>query len=450
MNVKLIVIIAILATSALAKHKCNGLSVDFKEALERIDKKQGNDVITTEHLQKRQESLASGNFRPIKILMDLSGLNEGLDSKGMSDRKAFYKQVFEITSKWWESALLVNDDRTSIWPTILKIQKESDIEAEKEYIDFKLEGRDTSIYDLFIKVNLAKNEEEGTLAYAGPYLRHDKTQRPISGSTFVTLFGDNAAKEHSTPVQYAVETMVHEFGHIFGFISWKQFQPNYVGKANGKYIWKGPKTLALAKEFYGCPTMEGVPLETLNGKIGAHWNEEILASEMMTPEAGDHGDRLADLSLALLEDTAWYKADYSKSENFTHGKGGGCGAVTGNVVASKICPSPQACKSGTKNFIIKDYKGIGYCETNAHGCNDEKMYGNRDCDVEKSWPKKFKKKLGAHYGDGCAMVTANLKYKSKKGQTRTKNNVKLPVYSWCEDDVKSYTLAFTKFEYDSE
>jgi len=57
-----------------------------------------------------------------------------------------------------------------------------------------------------------------------------------------------------------------------------------------KWIWTGPIVLQRAKTYYNCPTLAGVPLQTNNGKVGAHWDEEYLGVEMMTPSTmvGEH------------------------------------------------------------------------------------------------------------------------------------------------------------------
>jgi len=351
MNFKLIVIIAILATSALAHHGCQGMPLSMYEAIEEFDKAQGFDVITDDQLKQRHELAETGNYRQMKIFFDLKHLNDGLDKLGLGDRKAFYKKVFDITGKWWENALSVNDDKAKIWPRV-KLYKDYFVPKGRyeSYLDITTEGRNTGDYDIFIKVNMGDSKQGATvLAYAGPFVRHPDSQRPISGAAFLTPYGDKVNKGHATPVAYATSVMIHEFGHIFGFTSWERAMKHHIGVENNKHIWKGPKVLALAKEFYGCSTMKGVPLQTQNGRVGAHWNEEVLFNELMTPMAQSSGNRLSAFSLALLEDTAWYKADYTRSEHWTHLKGQGCAFITGGT-----CPKPQPCVSDSSGFITSD------------------------------------------------------------------------------------------------
>jgi len=192
--------------------------------------------------------------------------------------------------------------------------------------------------------------------------------------------------------------------------------------------------------------MEGVPLQTMdNGSVGGHWNEAVLGDELMTPQAESAGARVGDFSLALLEDTNWYKADYSRTENFTFLKNGGCDFVKG-----QSCPVDKPCEQGQKNFITRDYKGLGFCSKDKSGCNVERMYSNRNCDVETGWASNLKETFGAYYGQNCLMVEANLKAKMPAGWITTYESAKLPVYAWCSADSKKYTLAFKNFGRDWE
>jgi len=443
MNINLIVIIAILATSALAhSHDCKGLPPKEHQAYEEITKAQGFDVITDDHLRQREEIAATGTYRPMKIMFDLTSLNKSLDENGMSDRKAFYEQVFRITGKWWENALFVNDDRSSIWPRI-KANKDYYVPRGQhlDYMNFDTGSAQTWAYDIFIKVNMGKQDGATTLAYAGPFVRHAQSQRPISGAAFVAPYGDKVFREHKTPVTYATSVMIHEFGHIFGFTSWDTMQRHMVKVVDNKWVWYGPKVLALAREYYNCSSLEGVPLEAnKSGGIGAHWNEAVLFNELMTPMAQSDSNKLSGLSLALLEDTKWYKADYTRSEHWTYLKGQGCSAVSGSS-----CPTPSPCTSGTNGDITSDFKGVGYCATDGNGCNTTKKYSNRNCEVEAGWPSGNKAN-GAWYGDNCAVTKATLKYKAN-GMIYTQPG-NISVWAQCKGN-SSYSLWFKGFAVDS-
>jgi len=72
----------------------------------------------------------------------------------------------------------------------------------------------------------------------------------------------------------------------------------------------------------------------------------------LTPYAGDEPEKVSPMLLAFMEDTFWYKADYSYVENYTYNKG------NKQACSQKVlCPKIPKCKDGAKNFVTSDYKG---------------------------------------------------------------------------------------------
>jgi len=364
----------------------------------------------------------------------------------MSNRVAFYKKVFDVTKKWWENALMVNDDQSSIWPTIQTQMNRNNSGSNRDYLNFQTNGG-ASGYDIYIKINMGSSNRGATvLAYAGPFVRHEQTQRPISGAAFLTAHGDKVCRQHNTPYAYATSLMIHELGHIFGFSSFNELHRANVGVVNGQYVWKGPILLAKAREHYACNNVQGVPLQSMNGRVGAHWNEAMLYNECMTPSAQGTANRFSVFSFALLEDTKWYKPDYSRAEHWTHLKGKGCNFMS----IGSDCPNPAQCRQGTSNFVLSNFMAIGLCRKNEQGCPYEAPYDNRNCEVEKGWPAAFKQNLGAYYGDNCAVVKGKFKYKQSNSRWAYNWQASISVYSECSNDSSKYTLTFKNFEYNSQ
>ena len=70
----------------------------------------------------------------------------------------------------------------------------------------------------------------------------------------------------------------------------------------------------LARNFFDCPTLEGVELEnqpTGDGECwGSHWEERIYEQELMTALSQTRTMYSA-LTLAFFEDSGWYYANFS-------------------------------------------------------------------------------------------------------------------------------------------
>ncbi|XP_056649563.1 leishmanolysin-like peptidase isoform X2 [Monodelphis domestica] len=89
-----------------------------------------------------------------------------------------------------------------------------------------------------------------------------------------------------------------------------------------------PRVVDEARKHFNCPILEGMELENQGG-LGTelnHWEKRLLENEAMT---GSHTQNrvLSRITLALMEDTGWYKANYSMAETLDWGRGKGCDFV---------------------------------------------------------------------------------------------------------------------------
>ncbi|EHH61940.1 hypothetical protein EGM_20080 [Macaca fascicularis] len=94
------------------------------------------------------------------------------------------------------------------------------------------------------------------------------------------------------------------------------------------YLLVTPRVVEEARKHFDCPVLEGMELENQGG-MGTelnHWEKRLLENEAMT---GSHTQNrvLSRITLALMEDTGWYKANYSMAEKLDWGRGMGCDFV---------------------------------------------------------------------------------------------------------------------------
>merc|ERR1711957_1000256 len=185
--------------------------------------------------------------------------------------------------------------------------------------------------------------------------------------------------------------------------------------------------------------------QSKNGIVGAHFNEAIMADELMTPYAARDGGRASELTISLLEDTKWYKGDYTRAEHWTTLKGQGCNAVQGGA-----CPSPSPCTPGGGVIITSDFKALASCSKNANGCNIERKYEDRVCTSGKSWGIEDYE-LGHTYGGNCAVVKTKIKfiYNGQGPYSFGAKALAMPVEAECNNGNSSYNLIFKKFDIDA-
>lgn len=89
-----------------------------------------------------------------------------------------------------------------------------------------------------------------------------------------------------------------------------------------------PRVVEEVRKHFNCSELEGAELEDQGGEGTAltHWEKRVFESEAMS---GTHSSRpvFSRITLALMEDTGWYKANYDMSSDLTWGKNLGCDFV---------------------------------------------------------------------------------------------------------------------------
>ncbi|KAF0879126.1 LMLN peptidase, partial [Crocuta crocuta] len=94
------------------------------------------------------------------------------------------------------------------------------------------------------------------------------------------------------------------------------------------YLLVTPRVVDEARKHFNCPILEGMELENQGG-MGTelnHWEKRLLENEAMTGSHTQHRV-FSRITLALMEDTGWYKANYSMAEKLDWGRGMGCDFV---------------------------------------------------------------------------------------------------------------------------
>ncbi|KAF1383056.1 hypothetical protein PFLUV_G00150310 [Perca fluviatilis] len=89
-----------------------------------------------------------------------------------------------------------------------------------------------------------------------------------------------------------------------------------------------PRVVDEARRHFNCPILEGMELENQGGTGTElnHWEKRLLENEAMT---GSHTQNrvFSRLTLAIMEDSGWYRANYSLAQRLDWGRGLGCDFV---------------------------------------------------------------------------------------------------------------------------
>jgi leishmanolysin len=184
-------------------------------------------------------------------------------------------------------------------------------------------------------------------ASAGPCANDDLTGRPIMGSIG---FSNRTDYSRTNAQEYYTIIALHELTHVFVFLDFQGFinpntiqqlkQSDIIGSVtvNGKTrsIIKTPKVIQAARKHFNCSTLEGVQLEDQggDGTAGAHWESRTMLSDYMVGQAYVE-NTLSEITLALFEDSGWYKVNYYTGGLFRFGKNQGCGFLNSNCIKEK-------------------------------------------------------------------------------------------------------------------
>ncbi|GKA76124.1 EGF-like, conserved site-containing protein [Tanacetum coccineum] len=243
-----------------------------------------------------------------------------------------------------------------------------------------------------------------TLAWAVACER-DQWGRAIAGHV-------NVAPRHLTAEQETLlsATLIHEVMHVLGFDAHafthfrderkrrrSQVTEQAIDEKLGRTVTRVvlPRVVMHSRHHYGTysENFTGLELEDGGGRgtSGSHWEKRLLMNEIMTGSV-DTRSVVSKMTLALLEDSGWYQANYSMADHLDWGRNQGTDFVTAPCNQWKgelICPEfhelcsadpiltsgqcPNSCNSNGDCVDGKCHCFIGF---NGHDCNKRSCPSN--------------------------------------------------------------------------
>ena len=113
------------------------------------------------------------------------------------------------------------------------------------------------------------------------------------------------------------------------------------------------KVATVARNQFDCQELEGAQLENQptgeNSCTGDHWDERMFYPEALSGVISPTTNILSPLTLALLEDSGWYKGNYTKANVSPWGEWSGLrfGLVGMCVLCDRIVSSRSTCVCAT-------------------------------------------------------------------------------------------------------
>ena len=204
----------------------------------------------------------------------------------------------------------------------------------------KRQGMQTLGIDLYIFIMFEDNSSlgEGTIAAAGSVYYDEKNKRPLVG--IVSINRDIDYSKINSQLYFEI-TVLHEFTHILGFSLKKFVDLHMLFNRTDIYGIKrsyvnSRRVLQVAKKYYNCNSVGGVPLEEYGGQgtAGSHWEERMLLGDYMIGHDYNEEMVISEFTLAVLEDLGYYQANYYTGGLMRFGKNKGCEFVRSKCVTN--------------------------------------------------------------------------------------------------------------------
>jgi len=280
---------------------------------------------------------------PLKIYVDYTSLQK--PSSMSEDSFAHAKRLIDETVQEFEKFLGIHHQN------IILTGRESII---KESCNVKEIGSDYGNYlinnDVIVFPSFIDNMGNSVLASAGYCLISTTNSRPIAGILYIN---SNISFNKKNTDLYIKYLLLHEITHILVFnpsLFYRLGMSTTTTIVNNNTITliNSPKVLEKAREHFGCNSLEGVPLENqgLAGSAGSHWEARYMLGDYMI--STDYLDNvISDISLALFEDSGYYKVKYYSGDLFKFGKNKGCDFIKNKCIVNgtpsfeEFCVSPD-------------------------------------------------------------------------------------------------------------
>ena len=344
----------------------------------------------TKSIRKLLNSDSNLFYHKFNIYYDLEILNTQIN-KTIGEKyitQEYYLKLMSMLNKLsnlWENLLYVKSNKTIyINSKSVYSNSSSNNTVYRENIPNVLNKLIET--DIVLVPNIVTHLSETTLASAYHIVQDKNTGRPILG--VINLRNDyNFTIKNAE--NYYLMVLCHELTHVLVFKTtlFNSF-PKYNGedsiikRVNNRSFITSPKVLETARKHFNCYDEDfiGVELELQGGGANPenHWESSMMLGDYMVASAYME-NYISDITLALFEDSGWYKANYYTGGLFRFGKLSGCGFLNLN----SNLESNFNCDEYGRDFCSVEKLGVKKCSSGNldRGFCYGMSYVDNNCDI---------------------------------------------------------------------
>ncbi|WOG99020.1 hypothetical protein DCAR_0418366 [Daucus carota subsp. sativus] len=288
-----------------------------------------------------------------------------LDDIAGEDKKCRLRKALGQTADWFKRALSVERVRGNLQLSgYSACGQDGGVQLPREYVE---EG--VADADLVLLVT-TRPTTGNTLAWAVACER-DQWGRAIAGHV-------NVAPRHLTAESETLlsATLIHEVMHVLGFDPHafthfrderrrrriqvtEQVKDEKIGRMVTRVVL--PRVVMHSRYHYGAfsENFTGLELEDGGGRgtSGSHWEKRLLMNEIMTGSV-DTRSVVSKMTLALLEDSGWYQANYDMADHLDWGHNQGTDFVTSPC---NLWKGAYHCNATQVSGCTYNREAEGYC-----------------------------------------------------------------------------------------
>ena len=319
-----------------------------------------------EEIDRNRKLSVDLNFEPIKIKVDYTQLK--IDTKYHPDIFDTIKESLDSAVHYFESLLFVQHYFIST-KNHKYFENACEIDNVDEDIQFWMSNYDLVLFPSFSYDDPVPN----VYASAFSCLLINEIKRPIAGKISI----ENNMDFKRNNIKIFLQTILfHELTHIF------VFDPNLFTHFKAiKNIHKNDgiislisteKALAKARLHFNCKTLEGIPLENEggSGSANSHWEARYMLGDYMVSSHYSE-NVISDITLALFEDSGWYKVNYYTGGLFRFGKNEGCQFFEKKCIIDEKSVFPnEFCHKKKEPKCLNSHLGTGLCYIGLYNKNE--------------------------------------------------------------------------------
>ena len=335
--------------------------------------------------KNRTRALSTTNYKPIRIFVETTHFEyQGQQNSSLSNQVPIIKSSLDKSVEAIKGLIQVKDtgDETNYFKDVIHgFFREHNIQSWSPIFD---NGADIkSDFLIIVKFDTEYNFPKGVLASAYPLYLEPDTKRPLI--SLLTITTDPQYFNMRRVNEYFSEVILHELTHALGFLNsmYDYFPGGRENTVNNQEIIRGvqrsiiktPKVVELAKKYFNCERIKGVEVEDQGGEgsMLSHWEQRVLLGDYMGAVIYQEEMVISEFTLALLEDSGFYKANYYTGGLMRYGKNKGCDFIEKNCLDSQYITQfgneffdrnesrTPSCTSGRQSrayAILNPYPGI--------------------------------------------------------------------------------------------